>query len=252
MNIENIKLEDLFVSELNARVVDPTSSDIVNLAESIRDKGLLNPLTVCKYDSRYEIIAGQRRFFAVKILKYKSVPCNIRVLDKQQARELSIIENIQQKTMTTKEKVRNYTDLYTFYKNNLKRTAEALHLTSQTVKQYINMSTLPVDILDKVDSKKVTLGIANALSENKSRVKPNDILNILNGLSNSQILSTIKKFNQDSKNDIETLKNLRKSFEEPTEKIKYSSYLECDGRRIEIPDNVLIDILTIINKSKKP
>lgn len=98
MDIQNIPIEKLTISELNVRKTISTEDDETNiedLANDIKINNLLNPLTVRLYDNKYEIIAGQRRFLALKLLNWKSIPCHIMNVNNQKAEEISLIENVQ-------------------------------------------------------------------------------------------------------------------------------------------------------------
>jgi len=72
MNIQTISIDDLFVSEINVRKLlssEDDKTDISDLADNIKEFGLINPLTVRKSENlKYEIIAGQRRYLALKAL----------------------------------------------------------------------------------------------------------------------------------------------------------------------------------------
>ena len=73
MRPKNIAVGELVVSPLNVR---EDIGDIQSLAESIRDDGLLHPLTVRPYGDQYEIVAGRRRYEACKLIGMKVIPCN--------------------------------------------------------------------------------------------------------------------------------------------------------------------------------
>lgn len=72
MNIQTISIDDLFVSEINVRKLlssEDDETDISDLADNIKEFELINPLTVQKSENlKYEIIAGQRRYLALKVL----------------------------------------------------------------------------------------------------------------------------------------------------------------------------------------
>ena len=78
MNIQNIDINNLEISSLNVRELYNDDS-LIELENNIKEHGLLNPLTV-KFNNitnKYNIIAGLRRFYAIKKLEYKNVQCNI-------------------------------------------------------------------------------------------------------------------------------------------------------------------------------
>jgi ParB family chromosome partitioning protein len=89
MNIQTLSIDDLFVSEINVRKLlssEYDETDISDLADNIKEFGLINPLTVRKSENlKYEIIAGAKMLFGIK-----SAQCNVLLIDDQKAEELSL------------------------------------------------------------------------------------------------------------------------------------------------------------------
>lgn len=96
--VTEIKLEDLKVSELNPRkFIDKDKID--ELAESIKEVGIINPITVRKVGLHYEIVCGERRFQASKVALKDTIPAIIKVIDDKNVIEIQIIENLQREDM---------------------------------------------------------------------------------------------------------------------------------------------------------
>jgi ParB family transcriptional regulator, chromosome partitioning protein len=92
--------EDLDVSSI--RQSPNIRSEIIEayeLANSINQKGLLQPIIVRPKEGFFQIVAGNRRFEACKLLAWKKIPCHIIELDDKAAFEVSLIENIQRQTL---------------------------------------------------------------------------------------------------------------------------------------------------------
>ena len=113
MNISDIEISKLYVSHMNVRktlrgIKDETS--ISDLANDIVMNGLINPITVLynNTNNKYEIIAGQRRFLAMKKLNKDAITCNILHVDPHKAEQISLVENIQRNPMTTCDKVKAF------------------------------------------------------------------------------------------------------------------------------------------------
>ena len=88
------------------------SKSIAELADSIRVPGIIEPLVVrAKADGRHEIVCGERRWSAAKLLKLETVPCIIRALTDEQARKVQIIENLQREGLHPVEEAQGYADL---------------------------------------------------------------------------------------------------------------------------------------------
>src|SRR5918995_286954 len=96
--IEEVSISSITPSKINIR----TSIDDLNgLAFSIRQKGLLQPILVRTLNdqSDFEIVAGNRRYHACKVLGWRKIACQIVELDDKEAFEFSLIENVQRKTL---------------------------------------------------------------------------------------------------------------------------------------------------------
>jgi ParB family transcriptional regulator, chromosome partitioning protein len=76
-------------------------SDTEDLSKSIEQKGLLHPILVRTLDGYFEVVAGNRRFYACKALGWKKITCHIIELDDKQAFKVSLMENIQRKRLSS-------------------------------------------------------------------------------------------------------------------------------------------------------
>lgn len=78
------------------------------LAQSIRESGLIQPVTVRELDDYYEIIAGERRYRACVQAGYETVPCYIMTSTEEQAAQLALVENVQRENLTAIEEAKSY------------------------------------------------------------------------------------------------------------------------------------------------
>jgi len=84
-------------------------ASLYELAASIKEHGILQPITVRKKeDDRYEIVAGERRYRAAMLIGLKEIPCIVRSFSDEQAYVLSVIENIQRNNLTYFEEALSY------------------------------------------------------------------------------------------------------------------------------------------------
>ncbi len=105
-NIE-LPIAELTPSPTNPRkFFDPVK--LQELADSIKEQGVLSPIWVRKVDKGYEIIAGERRLRASKLAGLETVPCELKVMDDKQVAELQIIENLQRDELRPLEEARAY------------------------------------------------------------------------------------------------------------------------------------------------
>jgi len=81
---------------------------LMELAQSIRENGLIQPITVREDEDGYEIIAGERRYKACILAGYSEVPCNVMSADEQKLAELALVENIQRENLTSIEEAKAY------------------------------------------------------------------------------------------------------------------------------------------------
>ncbi|GAJ26394.1 chromosome (plasmid) partitioning protein ParB [Liquorilactobacillus sucicola DSM 21376 = JCM 15457] len=109
--ITELPLEQIIPNRFQPRKV--FADDKINeLAETIREHGLLQPIIVRQYEpEHYEIIAGERRFRAVTQLEWEKVPALIREMSDTEAASMAVIENLQREGLTAIEEARAYKDL---------------------------------------------------------------------------------------------------------------------------------------------
>lgn len=145
-----IKLDDAEVSELNVRKED-REEEIEQLAKSIDEIDLQQPVVAYKDKNKYKVIIGQRRLLAFKRLNRPSIPAIIvDVKDKYDAVVRSFSENIQRRDISYREKMDAATTLYAHY-NSMDKVANLLGVTTQTVRSYLGYSAVPEEIKKMVD-----------------------------------------------------------------------------------------------------
>lgn len=103
--IEDIEINLLRPYKYNYRRI---IGNLTDLSHSIRQKGLLQPILVRNKEEYYEIIAGHRRYEACKKLGWKKIICHVVELDDKDAFEVSLIENIQRKSLNIVEEAHAY------------------------------------------------------------------------------------------------------------------------------------------------
>jgi len=193
-NIKQINIDDLNISQLNVRKIKDLES-IQNLADNIKKNGLLNPLTVIfnKMSNKYDIIAGQRRYHALKKNNMISVSCNILndTLTEQEQVSISLIENVQRVNMSLSERVKTYKKLHIQYNNDSTKLSNLINISKATIDKYLKISHLPDKILDRLDATnndKISLDYAvdlaklNILDDNREE-KLEKIINLINDVS---------------------------------------------------------------------
>lgn len=145
--------------------------DLDDLAASIREKGILQPLIVRPSgDGTYEIVAGERRWRAAQRAQLHEVPVLIRELDDTEVLEIAIIENIQRADLNAMEEATGYRQLMDRFGHTQERLAEGLGKSRSHIANLLRLLNLPADVQDFVRDGKLSAGHARALitSENPS------------------------------------------------------------------------------------
>lgn len=131
------KIEKISIQKLKPRTNQPRKhfdQDALNdLASSIKEYGLLNPIVVSKVDNTYEIIAGERRYRASKIAGLKEIDAIVRDYSNKEIEILSLIENVQREDLKTLEEARAYKKL----SENHNMTQEQIAKTMGKSRSYI-------------------------------------------------------------------------------------------------------------------
>lgn len=133
------------------------------LADSIKEHGILQPLVVTKNGDTYEIIAGERRFQAAKRVGLETVPVMVRDVTEQQKLELAIIENIQRHDLNPIEEAKAYLRLVDEFSLPQEQVAQKMGKSRSAVANTLRLLHLPIEIQRAVASGKITEGHAKAL-----------------------------------------------------------------------------------------
>ena len=105
--IIEVSIEDIVPNRFQPRLT--FDMDALNeLANSIREHGIIQPLVVRSLQDKYEIIAGERRYKAASLIGMKKVPCIVMNLSDNESAEVAVIENIQRKEMTPLEEAKSF------------------------------------------------------------------------------------------------------------------------------------------------
>lgn len=256
MNVQEIPIKDLFVSQLNVRKILESSDDetgIKDLALDIDVNGLINPLTVRKNGDRFEIIAGQRRFLACQQNKMKSVPCNVVDVSSQKAEELSLVENVQRNAMTYQDKVKTYNKLYQVYKGDIDKVSNVVHISRATLLKYIRLSSLPDNVLTYLDAgtdNKITLDVAVELTKLPPQTDKIVIIRNIQTLTTQQKISAIREFVQGGFSDAGDIQTIKEDIAIAQNNIQLAPscpyVIDANGNYIIIPKNLYGDVVTLI------
>jgi ParB family chromosome partitioning protein len=146
--------------------IDP--DELVELADSIREHGVIQPLLISKKKERdegksYYIVAGERRFRAAQLAELKTVPVVIQDTSPQEMLELALIENIQRKDLNSIEEALAYKQLQDQFGLTQSQIAKKMGVSRVTVTNKIRLLGLPDEVKEAVLNSKLSEGHARAL-----------------------------------------------------------------------------------------
>ena len=133
------------------------------LADSIRQYGILQPLIVQKKGNHYEIIAGERRWRAAKLAGITDVPVLIREYDKQQTMEIALIENVQRADLNPIEEAQAFQQLIQEFHLTQEEIANRVSKNRATITNSMRLLKLDVRVQDMLADGKISSGHASAL-----------------------------------------------------------------------------------------
>ena len=175
------------------RVFDPEKLE--ELAESIREHGIIQPLTVRKLSSGYyQIIAGERRWRAARLAGLSEVPVNIIEADDRKAMELAMIENLQREDLNPMEEAEGYRSLIEQYDMTQEEAAQRVGKSRSAVANAMRLLQLSQDIRLLVENEDLSAGHARALLPLSPALQAEAVKTILaNGLSVRQTEQLVKR-----------------------------------------------------------
>lgn len=136
---------------------------LLELADSIKKFGVIQPLVVQKKDDYYEIIAGERRWRAAKLAGLKEVPVIVKELTKREAVEISLIENIQRENLNPIEEAYAYERLLTEFDLTQDEVAERVSKSRTAVTNSMRLIKLSQKVKQMVIDEMISAGHARAL-----------------------------------------------------------------------------------------
>jgi len=140
---------------------DPAALE--SLAESLRQKGVIQPLVVRPAGDGYEIVAGERRWRAAQLAQLHDVPVVIRDLDDTEVLEVAIIENIQREDLNAIEEALGLRQLIDRFGHTQEKVAEALAKSRSHVANLLRLLSLPEEVQAMVRDGRLSAGHARAL-----------------------------------------------------------------------------------------
>tara|TARA_Y100000590_G_C15497652_1_gene930297 strand:+ start:55 stop:966 length:912 start_codon:yes stop_codon:yes gene_type:complete len=171
--------------------------DLINLANSVSNHGVIQPILLKKLnEDRFEIVAGERRWRAAKIANLSTIPAIFTDIMEKETLEVSIVENLQRSDLNPIEESKAYENLMIKYNLTQEEVAERVGKDRSTIANYMRLLKLPELVRKRVANGEHTMGHARALLSliNTEQIMEFSEKAIKEKLSVRQLESEIKKF----------------------------------------------------------
>lgn len=160
-------MQEIEIDQLTARSDQPRTvfreESLRELALSIKEHGLLQPILVKPDGKGYQIVAGERRWRAAQMAGLKSIPVIVKEIGEAEAAEISLIENLQRDDLTPVEEARAYQRMMNLHNYTQESLAERIGKSRSHVANMVRILGLPEEVLELLDERKLSAGHARAL-----------------------------------------------------------------------------------------
>ncbi|MBI4378440.1 MAG: ParB/RepB/Spo0J family partition protein, partial [Nitrospinae bacterium] len=136
---------------------------LAELVDSIKEKGIVQPIIVQRIDDGYELIAGERRWRAAQKAGMDKIPALVRVVTGEESLELALIENIQRENLNPLEEARAYQRLANEFQLTQEEISKKVGKDRSSVANYLRLLKLPQEIQDSISNEELTMGHARAI-----------------------------------------------------------------------------------------
>tara|TARA_B110001450_G_scaffold232943_1_gene235852 strand:+ start:1782 stop:2630 length:849 start_codon:yes stop_codon:yes gene_type:complete len=230
-SINKLSISDLISSKFQPRK-NFDKENLQDLINSIQERGIIQPIIVRKSEddkSKYEIIAGERRWLAAQKAGLHEVPVVITEADDLRSLEFAIVENVQRHDLSAIEEAKGYQRLIDEFSYDQERVAKFIGKSRSHITNCLRLLTLPIEVLNLIETQKLTPGHAK----------------ILVGLDNSKFVANkiVEK-----KLSVRQAENFVKIF-----KVKKQSYKKIKDTNIQALENSIAEKvgLNALIKNKK-
>jgi len=165
VNINKLLISDLVSNKFQPRKIfdEQTLEDLTN---SIKERGIIQPIIVRKSaddKSKYEIIAGERRWLAAQKAGLHDVPVVIAEADDLKSLEFAIVENVQRNDLNAIEEARGYQRLIQEFSYDQEKVAQFIGKSRSHIANHLRLLELPREVLKLIETKKISPGHAKIL-----------------------------------------------------------------------------------------
>ena len=207
-NIINLDINKIEINPFQPRT-NFNEESVLELAESIKALGIIQPITVRKLDSnKYQLVSGERRLRAARLIKLETIPTYIRIANDQEVLEMALVENIQRRDLDPIEIALSYHRLVEEIKLTQEQLSQRVGKKRSTVSNYMRLLKLDPIIQSGIRDGFLSMGHGRALINIKHQDEQLKIYEkiISQGLSVRNTEKLIQKLNSESENKKNQLK----------------------------------------------
>lgn len=157
-----VSLDNISPNPYQART-EWNEKDLIDLAESIKANGVVQPIIVRPFKDGYQLIAGERRFRAAKIASLQKIPALVRTASDEQIHEWSLVENIHRVDLNPIERAKAYRDYLNTFSLTQTEASQRLGEDRSVVANYMRLLDLPQEIKQMLADSKLSMGHARAI-----------------------------------------------------------------------------------------
>ena len=235
---------EIKISEIRSNPYQPRKTfneeTLQELADSIKQHGIIEPVIVKKTIKGYELVAGERRTKAAKIAGLETIPAVIKDFNDQEMMEIALIENIQREDLNPIDEATAYQKIIELGNMTQEEFAQKFGKSRSYVTNMLGLLTLPASVKKLVESKEITMGHARALSkiENEDKIKEladrviKENMSVRELEKEIQIADLPKKQQQDRMRET---KSIRNTIYERMMREKVGTKVKINKKKIEIP-----------------
>lgn len=197
-HVEKIKVRELKPNPFQPRK-EFNEEAMQELAASIKEHGVLQPIIVRKKGMSYEIVVGERRFRASKLALQKEIPAVVRDLTDQQMMEFAVLENLQREDLTPIEEAEAYQSLMESLNLTQEQLAQRLGKSRPYIANHVRLLSLPADVKKLITTNIISIGHGRALLGLKRKKLISQIAEkvVAQGMNVRQLEALVQTLNTD-------------------------------------------------------
>ncbi len=236
--ITEIPLADIRSNPYQPRVIFDSEA-LEELANSIKEHGVIQPIIVKKGIKGYELVAGERRSRAAKLAGLQTIPAIVKEFNDVEMMEIALIENIERENLNPIEEARAYENILKINNITQEELAHKFSKSRSYITNMLGLLSLPDMVIKLVESKEITMGHARALSklEDSHKIEELALKVVRDGLSVRDIEKMIQTLNLPKKHTINrnNTYDIRYSIYENLCREKLGVKVKINNKKIEIP-----------------